>query len=229
MIIVYVDSMEDTSTFARLYEGLDDCTLLINPNRSEVEKILTERPTEKLLCFGHGTHRGLFDKDLQYYLIDHNLRPLLEQREMIGIWCYAASFGEANGLRGFFTDMFISNRSECFWNRCGDYSDEEIFVENEKFAVKINKLIKDGTPEEEWISTFDEEINSNLEFVSFNYTGMTYLYGDEGIYSASDMEYSEEDEVITFPKGWTFADEMRYLGIDEELFGAPDEGTTEDK
>ena len=125
--------------------------------------------------------------------------------------------------------MFISNRNECIWNRCGNYSDEEIFVENEKFAVRINTLIKEGTPIKDWTSTFVDEYISDLEFVSFNYTGMTYLYGNEGIYSASDMEYSEEDEVITYPKGWTFADEIRYLGIDEELFGAPDEGTTEDK
>lgn len=146
MIIVYIDSMEDTSTFARLYEGLDDCTLLVNPNRSEVDKILTERPTDTLLCFGHGTPYGLFDEKLQTYLIDSNSLPLLRQREMIGIWCYAADFGWANKLRGFFTDMFISNKLECEWNRCGEYTDEEIFVENEKFAVKINKLIKDGTP-----------------------------------------------------------------------------------
>ena len=228
MIIVYIDSMEDTSTFARVYEGLDDCTLLINPNRSEVEKILTERPTETLLCFGHGTPYGLFDEKLQTYLIDSNSLPLLRQREMIGIWCYAATFGERNGLRGFFTDMFISNRNECIWNRCGYYSDEEIFVENEKFAVRIKTLIKEGTPIEDWTSTFVDECISDLEFVSFNYTGMTYLYGEDDILFLPKIE-DQEENITNYPEGWTFADELRSLGIDEELFGAPDEGTTEDE
>ena len=227
MIIVYIDSKEDTSTFARLYEGLDDCTLLINPNRSEVEKILTERPTETLLCFGHGTEHGLFDKNLEYFLIDRHSTPLLKEREMIGIWCYASAFGWANRLRGFFTNMFISNKLECEWNNCGEYTDEEIFVENEKFAVKINKLIKDGTPMYEWTETFEDEIDSDLEFVSFNYSGMIYLYGEDDILSLPEIE-EQEKEVIKRPEGWTFADEMRSLDIEfQSLFDTTDEDTTE--
>ena len=127
MIVVFVNSMEDTATFSRLYDGLEDVTLLYNPTREEVENVLRERPTERLMCLGHGSARGLFSHDFKGYLIDRNTTPLLQTREMIGIWCYASDFARLNNLRGFFTYMFISNPQEAFQHRCGEVSEEVVF------------------------------------------------------------------------------------------------------
>lgn len=82
-------------------------------------------------------------------------------------------------------------------------------------------------PMYEWIETFDEEINSDLEFVSFNYSGMIYLYGEDDILSLPEIE-EQEKEVIKRPEGWTFADEMCSLDIEfQSLFDTTDEDTTE--
>ena len=117
MIVVYVNSMADTSTFDAIYRNLNEDTIILhNPSRAEVDAILIERPTETLLCFGHGSPRGLFSHDFKGMLIDDKSVPLLVNREMIGIWCYASNFGIVHNLRGFFTYMFISNHEECAFN-----------------------------------------------------------------------------------------------------------------
>lgn len=76
MIIVYVNSQTDTDTFSRLYEGMEGSTLLYNPTRQEVEKVLSERPEERVMLFGHGTAFGLMNEDLSGYLIDKDTVPL---------------------------------------------------------------------------------------------------------------------------------------------------------
>lgn len=175
MIIVYVNSMEDTSQFDALYEGVKDCTLLYNPTRREVVELLSERPGETLLCFGHGTSRGLFDVELTYYIIDWTMTPLLRDREVIGLWCFASSFAKTNGLTGFFTHMFISNSLECSQYGCGDYSDEVIFEQNRKFADKINFFLNNDVPAVEWIDMLMESGELQLPFVEYNYKNLSYL------------------------------------------------------
>lgn len=179
MIVVYVNSMEDTATFDAIYRNLNEDTIILhNPSRAEVDDILTERPTETLLCFGHGSPMGLFSHDFSGMLIDAESVPLLVNREMIGIWCYASDFGIAHNLRGFFTYMFISNQQECVFNRCGWYENSVIFDENRLFAERINTLIRDNTPLEQWVEILYESRNADLPFVEFNYGNLSYLDGN---------------------------------------------------
>lgn len=179
MIVVYVNSMEDTATFDAIYRDLNEDTIILhNPSRAEVENLLIERPTETLLLFGHGSARGLFSHDFSGMLIDGESVPLLMNREIIGIWCYASLFGARYNLRGFFTYMFISNSQECVCNRCGYYTNNVIFEENRLFAERVNNLIREGTPLEEWVEILYENRNDELEFVNFNYGNLSYLDGD---------------------------------------------------
>lgn len=178
MIVVFVNSMEDTATFSRLYDGLEDVTLLYNPTREEVENVLRERPTERLMCLGHGSSRGLFSHDFKGYIIDRDTTPLLQTREMIGIWCYASDFARLNNLRGFFTYMFISNPQEANFHRCGEVSEEVVFEENRLFSQRINNLIREDVPMEDWVERLYESANTELEFVDFNYSNLAYFDGE---------------------------------------------------
>ena len=179
MIVVYVNSMEDTATFDAIYRNLNEDTIILhNPSRAEVDAILTERPTETLLCFGHGSPMGLYSHDFSGMLIDAESVPLLVHREMIGIWCYASDFGIAHDLRGFFTYMFISNQQECALNRCGWYENSVIFEENRLFAERINTLIRENTPLKQWVEILYESRNADLPFVEFNYGNLSYLDGN---------------------------------------------------
>ena len=218
MIVVYVNSMEDTATFDAIYRNLNEDTIILhNPTRAEVDAILTERPTETLLCFGHGTPRGLFSHDFSGMLIDAESVPLLVNREMIGIWCYASNFGIAHNLRGFFTYMFISNQQECAFNRCGWYANEVIFAENRLFAERINTLIRENTPLEQWVEILYESRNADLPFVEFNYGNLSYLDGD-----STPQLIVEDDDKLLFAESYMF--EHQALTDDdtadyEDLFG----------
>lgn len=218
MIVVYVNSMEDTATFDAIYRNLNEDTIILhNPSRAEVDAILTERPTETLLCFGHGSPRGLFSHDFSGMLIDAESVPLLVNREMIGIWCYASNFGVAHNLRGFFTYMFISNQQECAFNRCGWYDNSIIFAENRLFAERINTLIRENTPLEQWVEILYESRNADLPFVEFNYGNLSYLDGD-----GTPQLIVEDDDKLLFAESYMF--EHQALTDDdtadyEDLFG----------
>ena len=177
MIIVYVNSKEDTSTFSPLYENIEGSTLLYNPTKEEVVKILSERPNESLMCFGHGTESGLLSEDWSETIIDSSMVDLLRDRDIIGIWCYASEFAKRHNLRGFFTYMFVSNLQECVFCRLGYYDEEIIFEQNEKFARRINELINNGTPLAEWVELLNEGRDQGYAFVDFNYDNLCYLDG----------------------------------------------------
>ena len=185
MIIVYVNSKEDTSTFSPLYENIEGSTLLYNPTKEEVVKILSERPNESLMCFGHGTESGLLSEDWSETIIDSSMVDLLRDRDIIGIWCYASEFAKRHNLRGFFTYMFVSNLQECVFCRLGYYDEEIIFEQNEKFARRINELINNGTPLADWVELLNEGRDEGYTFVDFNYDNLCYL------------EEVEADSVVT--------------------------------
>ena len=205
MIVVYVNSMADTATFDAIYRNLNEDTIILhNPSRAEVESVLIERPTETLLCFGHGSPRGLFTHDFKGMLIDAESVPLLTEREMIGIWCYASNFGITHNLRGFFTYMFISNMQECVFNRCGYYEDDVIFAENRLFAERVNELIRNETPMEEWVEILYESRNADLPFVEFNYGNLSYLDGNT---PQLILEDNDDADSIRFAESYLWEDE----------------------
>lgn len=198
MIVVFVNSMEDTNTFSRLYDGLEGVILLYNPTREEVENVLRERPTERLMCLGHGSSRGLFSHDFKGYIIDRDTTPLLQTREMIGIWCYASDFARLNNLRGFFTYMFISNPQEANFHRCGEVSKEVVFEENRLFSQRVNNLIREDVPMEDWVERLYESANTELKFVDFNYSNLSYFDGENNYVPQSllDEERSAEPYLL---------------------------------
>ena len=175
MIVIYVNSMSDTDTFHAVYENLD-CKLLYNPTREEVVKILYDNPGETLLAFGHGTPYGLLNAYMDGYVIDCLMEDMLRNREVIGIWCYASMFGERARLKGFFTNMFISNPMEADLMGCGNWDEEVLFEQNKKFAVAINELIRNEVPMDTWCEILYENCDKELPFVEFNYSKLkTFL------------------------------------------------------
>lgn len=179
MIVIYVNSMEDTSTFSSIYKDLIDCKLLYNPTREEVIDMLEKHPHETTLCFGHGNIYGLFNKDFSGFLIDNSMVHLLKDREVIGIWCYAKVFAFYNNLKGFFTDMFISNNNEAEFYCCKGNDEDVIMEQNKLFADNINTLIKDNTPIELWVNILNESADKTINFVDFNYSRLVYYKGNK--------------------------------------------------
>ena len=217
MIVVFVNSMEDTATFSRLYDGLEDVTLLYNPTREEVENVLRERPTERLMCLGHGSSRGLFSHDFKGYIIDRDTTPLLQTREMIGIWCYASDFARLNNLRGFFTYMFISNPQEANFHRCGEVPEEVVFEENRLFSQRVNNLIREDVPMEDWVERLYESANTELKFVDFNYSNLSYFDGENNYVPQSLLdEERSADPCLLDETEWEEGTLWHDFSIEEE-------------
>ena len=178
MIVVHMDCMHDTSLLNAMYEGLENTKVLYNPNREEVMAVLRANPNETLMCIGHGLSSGLYDKSWTGYVIDGPMAPLLQSREVIGIWCYAAEFARKYGLRGYFTNMFISNPMECICLGF-DHTEEEIDYQNVKFSGEIRKLITNKVPLNKWVETLWEGCDHDIDFVDFNYDAMEYFDGTQ--------------------------------------------------
>lgn len=177
MIAVFVNTTADTATFAPLFKDIEGISLY-NPTREELERVLTENPTETLMCLGHGSPMGLFSANTNGFLLDRENVHLLVEREMIGIWCYASDFARIHNLRGFFTYMFVSNAQECSIYGCGEYDNEVVYEQNRFFAERVRELIKEKIPMEEWVDFLYENRDYNLEFVNFNYSNLSYFDGE---------------------------------------------------
>ena len=203
MIVIHIDSKQDTAFLKKCYEGIDNLILLYNPTKDEVNKTLQDNPDEDVMMLGHGSPFGLFSCDWKGDVIDASNAHLLKGRNCIGIWCWANKFAENYGLKGYFTSMFISNEGEA---RSFGYKadDKEVFEEVEFFAKSVNTLVKDHCPYEEWVGKLRSIANVNKPFVKYNYDGMTYFDGtqkpkfsgfvDTPLWDGDDTETDYEDD-----------------------------------
>lgn len=173
ILVIYVDSAEDTNDLKLTYEGLD-VTLLYNPTPQQVTKELRVTSADTVMILGHGSPNGLFTHDWCGNSVDARHVQYLKNKKCIGIWCYASEFAIKYDLKGFFTSMFISNKWEA---ACHGYQaeNEEIYEQTRKFIRTVNQLIKDGTPMNEWLGILDSSADMTKPYVKFNYEALSYF------------------------------------------------------
>ena len=181
MIIIHMDTQQDTHVLDAIYKGMSqtDNKIMVNPTREKVEDILRQYPNETAMFIGHGDFNGLWasNDDLYNdsgYVIDPLNVDLLYEREVICIWCYAVIFGKKYKLRGFFTNMFVSNPSEATALGFGQYTEEYCNEQNVKFCEQINKFILENVDMSDWT---DKLTHDDVNFVNYNYKNLKYLYG----------------------------------------------------
>lgn len=178
--IIVVDSKPDCADFRGIYDGLDG-DILINPSAGKVRAMLRVHQERPLIICGHGSERGLFNKDWNGMLVDSRMVDMLRKRScIIGVWCYAGNFADKYGLHGFFTSMFISNMTEAL--ECGfpNATPEDITRENILFSKRLNKLLKenlymlDGKPLiNDWPWLISRKADISKGFVRYNYEAMS--------------------------------------------------------
>lgn len=173
-LVIYVNSRPDTEFMFNVYRKLPSYTLLYNPSKSEVKYHLNKK-YGRIIMLGHGDYYGLYNKSWNGYIVDASMIPLLKDKIVIGVWCYASDFAQKYDLHGFFTSMFISNYMELL--ECGfpsfDDCDEVIDYENNKFAETINMLINSNYCMDKWVNYFQEHC-SDYNFVKYNYEALYY-------------------------------------------------------
>ena len=70
MIVIHVDTMEDTARLKKTYDGLENVTLLYNPTKEEVVAQLKRDDDPLVMCLGHGSSSGLFNRDWFGYVVE---------------------------------------------------------------------------------------------------------------------------------------------------------------
>ena len=175
MIVVHISTLPDAAALDTCYKGIEGLTVLVNPGHSMLKKVLKQNPSETVMFLGHGSQKGLFNSDMNGFIISSKDVYLLRDCTVIGIWCYASEFADKYGLHGFFTSMFISNLEEALMNSFHQTSEMEISKELDQFCEYINYLLKTKTPLEDWVSFLQEKANKAIPFVRFNYEALTYL------------------------------------------------------
>lgn len=175
-LVIYIVSTADTWFLRHVYEDLPNITLLVNPTRLEIHNALGElNRYQRVILLGHGDRGGLYNSNLDGYLIGGANAFLLKDLEVIGIFCYASEFADIYGLHGFFTSMFISNFTEAFSLGFVDASPNDIDAENDTFANTLYLMLAFNVPLEEFPVRLQRTCNSGLPFVRFNYEAMCYL------------------------------------------------------
>lgn len=175
MIVIHIDSMPDTNRLKRMYDGLDNVTLLYNPSREEIDNTLQTNDDPVVMCLGHGSPSGLFGTDWRGMAIDKYNAELLRNRTVIGVWCYASEFARREGLHGYFTYMFISNNGEAESLSYHGHTDSEIFEEIDVFCDSIKSFIEADTDMDCWVKILQEGCHKEKDFVRFNYSRMEYF------------------------------------------------------
>ena len=158
-----------------LYEGLEGVTLFDSyKQRKELLEAIAAAPREEpVLLLGHGCPGGLYD--LRYGLIITNAdAELLKDRpNLIGIWCYASSYAYANGLKGFFSGMFISEKPEAIANDV-EATAEEVDTKVWDFSRRFGELIRAGLPLEKIAAELMDPRHIDSDLTRFNYERLVW-------------------------------------------------------
>jgi hypothetical protein len=126
-------------------------------NKDEVDEQIKQH--NRILMMGHGSPGGLFSVgqfESQGFIINHTTVPLLQDKECIFIWCNADLFVEANGLKGLYSGMFISEVNEADY--CGlPNTPQEVVDESNNYFAK------------EFGSVADKSLNEIYNTIKYNY------------------------------------------------------------
>ena len=136
-----------------------------------------EQEHDTLIMCGHGMPQGLLNPNMKEttYLVDRHNKDKIRCNRVIGIWCHAKSFAMQQGLRGFWSSMFISNRMEAMMNNIHNVSSKSITEQEILFGIRLNELIRNYIPMKDWVKNLRNEADYTNAVVKFNYDGLRYF------------------------------------------------------
>lgn len=126
-----------------IYQDIPDVTV-INGNCSKNWLRDLIKDFDRVIMMGHGCPSGLFDVGqftvTNGLIIDRTFVEVLQTKECICIWCNADGFVKPNGLKGFYSGMFISEVEEADYFGY-DVTQKTVTESNEKFAQLVSENI----------------------------------------------------------------------------------------
>ena len=177
----YGDS--DTKVLNAMWEGLGNVRVITikdlaqGNTRADIRRAL-ETEEDTLILTGHGSPSGLLARDTSSFLsISYAFTkddiPFVRAKNIIGVWCYASDFSRNNSLGGFYSSMFISSGIEAALMGIGGVSEDEIKASEILFCRRVNALLKDNVPLNEWTEKLRAfHLTNSVE--EFNYSKLYY-------------------------------------------------------
>ncbi len=178
MTVIYGNCGDvDTKVLEYIWKGIPDVKVVdtFKENRITIDEAIKAEKDILVFC-GHGSSDGLFSR-LGYALSVFNV-GLIRAKYVIGVWCHAKEFAKKFSLKGFFTSMYISNRSEALFELPGDVAitNEEITKSEIKFCNILNNLIMNGLHDiRDWPKKILEILPPENEVEEFNHTALEYV------------------------------------------------------
>lgn len=128
-----------------IYSGVSDATIITGGvSKSDVALMIDNH--ERIMMMGHGSPFGLFAVGKWMgtfsYIIDHTMVPLLKKKQNnVFIWCNAYKFLKSHDLKGFCSDMFISEVTEAMYCGLPNMNQEVVTESNNYFAQSLGEII----------------------------------------------------------------------------------------
>lgn len=146
-LTLVVHPADDSTCFlSPIYENISNVTI-INGGITKAQLSHEIEKNDHIIMMGHGLgSNGLLNMgscmDAGSFVINASMVPILRTKKLTAIWCYAKQFVEVNLLeRCFYSDNFISERSELFVLGMKGITDEMIEESNWTFSRDIAKHI----------------------------------------------------------------------------------------
>ena len=172
-----------TEVLKMLYAGLDARVVSDDCSRPVIDHLLKHTSTqERVMLLGHGSDKGLFFRrddtknEFDKVIVAHRNNYMLRRHDgnIIGIWCHANLFAQAEGLHGLFSGMMISEESEA-----EEYgiaaTHEEILASNKVMFGKLRRLLDEHVPLHEIPARMRALDNEHTPLSEFNYGNFHYM------------------------------------------------------
>lgn len=181
----------DTAVLRYIWTGIPNVKVVeINKDTLNAQELVDQAIEEEhdtLICCGHGSDKGLFNPAGTGYsfAINRQNYKKIKVNRFIGVWCHASEFGESVHLKGFYSSMFISNKTEASSNQCCNATASQITTYEIMFATALNQLIRNYVPMKKWVNILNnggtagdmpiQPADKTIDVVKFNYDGLKYL------------------------------------------------------
>lgn len=172
-----------TEVLKMLYAGLDARVVSDDCSNKEMDHLLKHTSTqERVMLLGHGSDKGLFFRrddtknEFDKVIVAHRNNYMLRRHDgnIIGIWCHANLFAQAEGLHGLFSGMMISEESEA-----EEYgiaaTHEEILASNKVMFGKLRRLLDEHVPLHEIPARMRALDNEHTPLSEFDYGNFHYM------------------------------------------------------
>lgn len=145
---------DKTTIFLKIiYQDIENKTVISGGvNDKELRQLISNH--DRVMMMGHGSPFGLFNRFSAFpeisrgLIIDSSLVPLLNQKNnSVFIWCNADQFVNRNGLKGFYSGMFISEVTEAKFCGLKDVQQKTVDESNEQFCDIFAKTINQAQDE----------------------------------------------------------------------------------